>query len=1057
MTPPIHTLLLVENALSAQEQYRNYLMSDPSCTYRLLTVESAAAGLALCSMQTINAILLNSNLPDASGLEFLEMLYARRNEERPPVLIIADDDGVVPSVALSMAIRAIKLGAEDYLLKHALTPESLQFAVRGAIENARLRQQLGQTEVALKAANEQITTIWESMTDAYTALDQDWRFVYTNPASTQVIRRLTNQESEEFLGKTHWEILPWTVGTIVEREYRRAMAEQVAVHFELFYEPSGDWFEVHAYPSQAALGIYFRDITDRKRNEAAQKQIEAALQESEQRFRAIFNTTFQFVGLLSLDGILLEANQTALDFGGLTREEAVGRPFWEVRWWTISPHTQQQLQAAITQARQGDFVRYEVEVLGAGETTTIIDFSLKPMRDDSGQVVLLIPEGRDVSDRIRKERDRKLDERRLQESEERLQLGIYVAGIALARFDYASNTVALSPEAAALYGIPADELIVTRNRIHETFHPDEREMLEQIIEQVLDPAGDGWFAQDHRVVWQSGEVRCLSVRKHVFFDRSGETPRPDYAILAAIDITERKQAEAALEQTHSILEAVIMGATDVVFVKDLQGRYVIANPTAAEWLNTSVEAMLGRDDTAFFPPDVAQRMMHSDRQTIQSGESIIYEEEVSRQGELRSLLTAKYPWRDAAGSVLGVIGISRDITTLKENEAEREQLLQREQSARDEAEVANRSKDEFVAVVAHELRSPLNAISGWAKLLQTRKFDEGMRSKALNIIWRNTQTQVQLIEDLLDISRMVKGTLQINCAPVNLTHAIEAVLDNVQPMAEAKNIELQRHLTVTPLIFGDFNRLQQIVVNLLNNAIKFTPTGGRVEIELEQVDAAVRLRIRDTGKGIAPEFLPYIFERFKQGQQNTGSKDGLGLGLAIVKNLVELHGGTISAESAGVDRGTTFTVRLPRLEVPAIDQSRSTSPIRESSLTGIRILAVDDEPDMLSLITFVLQDFGAEVKSVTTAMAAMDCLRQFKPDILISDLAMPGRDGYELLQQVKSQPEGQIPAIALTSYASATYKERSLQAGFQLHLAKPVEPQVLVAAILELIEARNHE
>jgi CheY-like chemotaxis protein len=268
-------------------------------------------------------------------------------------------------------------------------------------------------------------------------------------------------------------------------------------------------------------------------------------------------------------------------------------------------------------------------------------------------------------------------------------------------------------------------------------------------------------------------------------------------------------------------------------------------------------------------------------------------------------------------------------------------------------------------------------------------------------------------------------------------------------MADAKEIQLETHLSLAPQISGDFNRLQQIAVNLLTNAIKFTPEGGRVEVSLEQVEADVLLRVHDTGKGIAPEFLPHIFERYQQGQQNIGSKDGLGLGLAIVKNLVELHHGTITAESAGIGQGSTFTVCLPQLETPAMGQDSFV--VDATSLFGIRVLAVDDDPDMLNLIAFVLRDFGAEVQAVVTTRAVLACLSQFKPDVLLSDLAMPEGNGYELVQQMKSYPEGQIPAIALTAYASATHRERSRLAGFQQHLTKPVDPEDLVAAILNLV------
>jgi PAS domain S-box-containing protein len=804
----------------------------------------------------------------------------------------------------------------------------------------------------------------------------------------------------------------------------------------------------HDQPSHI-LGTVM-DISDRKHTEAA-------LRESEQRFRELFNTTYQFIGLLSPDGILLEANQTALDFGGLTREDVVGRPFWEVRWWQISPQTQQQLQDAIRRASQGEFVRYEVEVLGAGDVTTTIDFSLKPLRDSSGQVVLLIPEGRDVSDRLRYEDDRnrieealrrnierfelavaavncliydydvqqnviersqgltqlfgyslaeseptadwwyslihpsqrlllqsckqdialstepsycfeyqvrhrdghyvwvqdhgfivrgeagqavrivgsttdiserKRNEQRLRDSEEQLKLGVQVAGVALAHFDYSSNQVTLSPEAARLYGFSPDEWVIARSQIHATFHPEEQAELEQIIQQVLDPNGVGWFDREHRVVWRTGEVRWLRVRKQVFFDRSGPSARPDYAILAAIDITDIKQADA-----------------------------------------------------------------------------------------------------------------------------ERERLLAMAELARQDAEAANQSKDEFVAVVAHELRSPLNSVAGWAKLLQTRQLDAATMAKALDAISRNTEAQIQLVEDLLDISRIARGTLQIQAAPVNVGDVIEAALDIVRPMAETRRIQLATQLMSTLKMCGDFHRLQQIIVNLLTNAIKFTPEGGQVAIQLATLDSHIELVVRDTGKGISAELLPVIFDRYQQGQQNAGSKDGLGLGLAIVKHLVDLHGGTITAKSAGEGQGATFTVRLPILEASSegcsdADSQDSTT----TALTGVRILLVDDEPDQIEFIQILLEEYGAEIQSATSVATGIEQFIRFKPNLLVSDIGMRDGTGHELLQRIRSMPDGTIPAIALTAYASMSDREQALQSGFQHHIAKPVEPEMLAALLMRLIE-----
>ncbi len=317
---------------------------------------------------------------------------------------------------------------------------------------------------------------------------------------------------------------------------------------------------------------------------------------------------------------------------------------------------------------------------------------------------------------------------------------------------------------------------------------------------------------------------------------------------------------------------------------------------------------------------------------------------------------------------------------------------------------------------------------------------------------------MQLVEDLLDISRMVRGTLHLDVATVNLVEVIEAALNIVRPMAQTKQIQLETQLTLTPQISGDFNRLQQIVVNLLTNAIKFTPFGGRLDVRLEQVDSQVQLCVSDTGIGICAEFLPLIFERFVQGQKNRGSKEGLGLGLAIVKHLVELHGGTIVASSPGQGQGATFTVRLPVPKALVQNPFDDTPVVSDAgSLAGIRVLVVDDQPDAIDLITCVLENHAALVQSATTAIEALEVLTQFKPDILVSDIAMPGGDGYELVQQMRKHPDGQIPAIALSAYASATHQERSLLAGFGQHLTKPVEPEVLVAAIINLIKGRQQQ
>lgn len=393
-------------------------------------------------------------------------------------------------------------------------------------------------------------------------------------------------------------------------------------------------------------------------------------------------------------------------------------------------------------------------------------------------------------------------------------------------------------------------------------------------------------------------------------------------------------------------------------------------------------------------------------------------------------------------------------------EEKRIQMLAREQEARQQAEAANRIKDEFLAVLSHELRSPLNPILGWSKLLRNGRLNAAKTAQALEIIERNAQLQSQLIEDLLDVSRILRGKLSLNMTPVNLAATIKAALETVRLAAEAKSIQIQTLFDPTiGQVLGDSARLQQVIWNLLTNAVKFTPEGGRVEVLLQQIGSQAQIQVRDTGKGISPDFLPHVFEYFRQADATTTRTfGGLGLGLAIVRHLVELHGGTVSADSQGEGQGATFTVRLPLIKDKS-DRSKAEgnfSPLvpQSSPLSGIRVLVVDDDTDSREFFAFVLEQLGAQVSTVTSAGEAIAFLEQSQPNILLSDIGMPDMDGYMLMRQIRAMPPeqgGQILAIALTAYAGEIDRQQALAAGFQHHLAKPVEPNELVKVILNLL------
>ena len=391
-------------------------------------------------------------------------------------------------------------------------------------------------------------------------------------------------------------------------------------------------------------------------------------------------------------------------------------------------------------------------------------------------------------------------------------------------------------------------------------------------------------------------------------------------------------------------------------------------------------------------------------------------------------------------------------------EEERQQLLAREQEARQQAQAANRAKDEFLATLSHELRTPLNAILGWSRLLASGQLDDGNARRAVEIIERNTRLQAQLIEDLLDISRIITGKLRLDVHAASLRTVIDAAVESVLPAAESKSIVIDQRCAEDDRLLCDAARMQQVIWNLLTNAIKFTPAGGRVTITASREGPALVIRVADTGSGIHPDFLPHVFDRFRQQDGAvTRTHGGLGLGLAIVRHLVELHGGTVVAESAGEGRGATFSVHVPASGVPgeplgAIEAGAAESLGELPSLAGVTVLVVDNEEDARTLACAVLERSGARVLTAGGAAEALAIMARELPDVLLSDIAMPQEDGYSLIRKVRRlpMPMRHIPAAALTAFATATDRARALLAGYQAHVPKPVEPSELAAVVAAL-------
>ncbi|WP_242038501.1 ATP-binding protein [Chroococcidiopsis sp [FACHB-1243]] len=565
-----------------------------------------------------------------------------------------------------------------------------------------------------------------------------------------------------------------------------------------------------------------------------------------------------------------------------------------------------------------------------------------------------------------------------------------------------------------------------------------------------------------------------------------------------------QQNQERLYQSEERYRLMVERVRDyAIFMLDPKGYIINWNVGAERIFGYQEEEIVGQSWECLFTPEAIERSIP--KQVLEtaiieglSEENRRHSRKDGTQFWAHDVVTALW---DRAGNLRGFSEVIQDITDRQRAEEEREQLLLYEQAARESAEAANRSKDEFLAIVSHELRTPMTAIVGWAGMLEAGKLDETKTALAVGTIARNANLQMQLIDDLLDISRIVRGDLSLNRGTVELASVITSALGVVQPAADTKGLCLNFSRALSDrlpfLVWGDPNRLQQIVWNLLVNAIKFTPEGGRVEVRLEKVkgqkskgasllgDSAdlkqlafknvaedqlpttnyqlpitnfAQIQVTDTGIGIDRDFLPYVFDRFRQANSaSTRAHKGLGLGLAIARHLVELHGGTIEAESLGTGHGATFRVLLPLMKTRGGDKgnTREKKIPLTPHLNGLRILVVDDEVDAQILVRTWLEECGAEITVVNSVDEAIEVLKRSKPDVLISDIGMPDKDGYVLIRHVKqieAETRVKIGAIALTAYAREEDRSQALQAGFQLYLTKPVEPNQLIVAIASLAQ-----
>ncbi len=538
-------------------------------------------------------------------------------------------------------------------------------------------------------------------------------------------------------------------------------------------------------------------------------------------------------------------------------------------------------------------------------------------------------------------------------------------------------------------------------------------------------------------------------------------PSVQRALRESQERKELHRAEESLRQTDDMLRAVVDASPVAIITLSLDYQVLTWNKTAEQIYGWQRLEILHQPLPVI--PEGYKNVFAACVERVLQNQTLKNLEfrHLRKNGSEVDINVSLAPIHDSKGDSSCFIMTAVDITLSKQVEAERRVLLQREQKARAEAEEASRIKDEFLAIVSHELRTPLNAILGWTKLISSGKIKPDRFKQALEVIERNATLQAQLIEDLLDISGIIRGKLHLELNSVNLANVIRETVETLGLAAEAKSINVQVNLdSNVKNIVGDSNRISQILWNLLSNAIKFTHNGGSVEIYLGEINSTAQIQVSDTGIGISADFLPWVFEYFRQEDgSKTRCKGGLGLGLAITRHLVEAHGGTIVAESLGEQQGATFTVKFPIKSSDVKSEPLPKSEDSDKQLCGIKILIVDDEPDARELLAFILEEQSAEIKLVASAAEALNKFGSFQPDIIISDIGMPGENGYSMLNKIRqlaSNQGGCVPAIALTAFATQEDTQKAKEAGFQMHLTKPFDADELINAVYDLTKVTDN-
>jgi PAS domain S-box-containing protein len=949
-------------------------------------------------------------------------------------------------------------GRDDEARRHPdASPERLVEPPPERLESSRHSQ----AENALRETEIRYRTLFDTIDEGFCIIEfldgplgplSDYVHVEANPAYER------HAGIPNVVGQKVREMVPHEADGWVEL-YRRVLVTGEPIRFERELVATGRHLELSAFRVEPAtrrqVAVLFQDVTARKRAEIARAEGERRAEEAHRLLDAVASGTDDVIATMDGDFRFTFVNDAYRRhfFDLFGREVAVG-----VRLDEALAHLPDERRNALAlweQALAGERLSVVAEFGDPNRVRREWNLRFYPLVDGRGSITGAALFAVDTTDRRRAEEA-------LRQSEQRYRALVT-----------ASSEVAykMSADWSVLYPLDGRGLVASNTEpLHDwmarNVPSDDHGRLQAAIAEAI--ASKSAFQAEHRVIRPDGSTGWTLSRAVPILDDNGNVVE---WFGAASDITDRKRAAESLRVSEQRLRLMADTMPHMIWVTRPDGHHEWYNRRWYEFTGVPDGSTDGEGWNAMFHPDDQSRAWTRWRHSLETGEP--YEIEyrlLHRSGEYRWVLGRALPIRNDHGEIERWFGTCTDIHAMRQLVDEREHLLQSEQAARIDAERASRMKDEFLATLSHEIRTPLNAIVGWATVLRSARLAPTELAEGLEVIDRNARVQAQIIDDLLDMSRIVSGKLRLDVQRIDLADVIRAAADTVAPAADAKDIRLQ--LVLDPLagpISGDPHRLQQVFWNLLSNAIKFTPKGGRVQVVLERINSHVEISVIDSGEGIDSAFLPHVFDRFRQADASTTRRHGgLGLGLAIVRQLVELHGGTIRAKSPGRGQGATFVLSLP---MPIVHPDVEPSPVRRHPtaepwaapaeswlpIVGVRVLVVDDEPDARALLRRLLEECDAVVSTAASAAEALAALQSNPPDVLVSDIGMPDEDGFTLIRRVRALPAeqgGRTPAIALTAYARAEDRVKAVVAGFQHHLSKPVEPMELIAVVASLIDRR---